>query len=136
MQHDPFLDALGKAIKQKDVVAVRTWLADGGNVHASDYAYRSPLAMAASSGHTEIIRTVLDAGADINERWPAWSTPLCLAAMSGSAKAVALLLHRGAKTTAQGQPLTELLRTFGYGSRTRILRLIDEAHRRVDAGAV
>jgi ankyrin repeat protein len=128
MKHDSALDALEQAIKRGDVVAVRHWLADGGDIHACDYHHRSPLAMAATAGHTPIIRLLLDAGADVNERWPDWSTPLVLAAMSGSAKAVALLLRRGAKADVDGKPVSDMLRGFGYAHEEHILRLLDDAY--------
>ena len=122
------LDALEQAIKHGDVAAVRHWLADGGDVHACDHHHRSPLAMAASAGHTPIIRLLLDAGAEVNERWPDWSTPLVLAAMSGSAKAVALLLRRGARADAGGKPVSDTLRGLGYAHEEHILRLLDDAY--------
>ncbi len=127
MTRDPELDVLEQAIKHGDILAVRDWLSRGGDVHASDLNWRSPLGMAAISGHTPIIELLLDAGADVNERWPSRWVPLCLAGMSGSAKAVALLLQRGARPDANGERVSDILRSAGYGDRTAILRLIDDA---------
>jgi ankyrin repeat protein len=120
------LDELQHAIKHGDVIAARKYVASGGDVRAGDDRHYAPLTMAARAGNTALIQLFLAAGADVNEGWPE-RTPLLLAAISGSAKAVALLLARGAKTDARGTPLPELLREYGYGSRERILGLIERA---------
>ncbi|MEH1874607.1 ankyrin repeat domain-containing protein [Nostoc sp.] len=58
------------AAEQGDVAAVRTWLSEGANVNARDQRRktknRTPLMLAASTGHLEVVNLLLDAGADIN----------------------------------------------------------------------
>ena len=68
MKRDAQLDELEAAIKTGDIIAARQWLDRGGDPRAVDLHHRSPLAMAASAGHTPLIRLFLDAGADVNER--------------------------------------------------------------------
>jgi len=115
-------------IKRGDVVAVRQYIVDGGDVSAVDHQGWTPLTMAAYRGNTEMIRLLLDAGADVNEGWPRSNTPLILAAMAGSTAAVELILARGAKTETEEGPVPEaVLRRKGYGDEHRILEAIERA---------
>ena len=55
----------------------------------------------------------------------------------GFSEGVALLLRRGARADADGKPVSDILRRFGYAHEERILRLLDDAYAaRGPAGAL
>lgn len=68
-------------------------------VHADGETRQLALALAAQSGHAEIVRWLLDAGADPNRYSPGHShaTPLHQAALAGHGEVVRLLVERGAR---------------------------------------
>lgn len=71
----------------------------GADFHAVNNAGVSPMVVAASRGHLEVVRTLLDKGADPNEKDGNGTSPLNAAASRKNSSVVALLKLRGALST-------------------------------------
>ena len=72
-----------------------------GDLNLPDDAGLTPLHLAASACHTNVVALLLDKGAKIDCPAKDDATPLHLAAQEGCADAVNLLLARGAKVNAR-----------------------------------
>ena len=68
----------------------------GADINAIDEEYQStPLGMAASWGHTEMVNYLLEQGADPNKSGASWSTPIAWAGKKGHAEVERVLLDKG-----------------------------------------
>ena len=92
---------LREAIRQGNLEAVRSAIASGADVNATDQLGAAPLLDAVWNGQTEVVKMLLDAGAQVNGiHREAGSTPLFYAAMKNNAAMAQLLLDRGANARA------------------------------------
>ena len=73
----------------------------GADITALDITRSTPLHVASSSGHLEVLRILVESGADVNARNVTHLTPLHIASLEGNAETVQLLIERGADVTAQ-----------------------------------
>ncbi|KRZ77069.1 Ankyrin repeat domain-containing protein 17, partial [Trichinella papuae] len=82
--------------------AVRVLLSHKANKEHRNGNDYTPLCVAASGGHTEVMQLLLQNGAEINARSGSklGISPLMLAAMNGNAEAVKFLIERGADITS------------------------------------
>ncbi|OUC43395.1 KH domain protein, partial [Trichinella nativa] len=82
--------------------AVRVLLSHKANKEHRNGNDYTPLCVAASGGHTEVMQLLLQNGAEINARSGSklGISPLMLAAMNGNADAVKFLIERGADITS------------------------------------
>jgi len=99
------------AARDGDAAQVAADLAQNpGDLNLPDDAGLTPLHLAASSCHTNVVVLLLDKGAKIDSTEKSGATPLHFAAQEGCLDAVKLLLDRGANVNArdnQGRtPLT------------------------------
>lgn len=121
-------NAFIRAVRDRDVAAVRRFLRTGANVNArylDGYAFfgdrgasdRAALLEASAAGHAELVQILLDAGAD-PEIARDGRTSLWMGANSGSDKVVQLLLEAGAKGDPRRMRLTmDLIRAACRGFR-------------------
>ncbi len=89
----PLIDAA----RQGEVETVRTLLAEGADVTATNHYGATALTYAADNGNIEILRLLISKGADVNHtdtfyQWPA----VTWAGFNGHSEAVKLLLEHGA----------------------------------------
>lgn len=85
-----------EAIKAGDLVAVRQWAVDTGEVEVRTRINETPLICTAAHGHLEMVRELVRNGADINAQYDAGNTPLIVAAWQGHLPVVQFLLDQGA----------------------------------------
>jgi ankyrin repeat protein len=71
------------------------------DLNLPDDAGRTPLHLAATHCHTNVVALLLDKGAKIDPRAAGGTTPLHLAAQGGCVEVVNLLLAKGAKVNAR-----------------------------------
>jgi ankyrin repeat protein len=96
------LDAnLRSAIDKGDTTVVRSLLAKGANVDATDERGSTPLLLASSLGRADIVHLLLAKGADINMNSNNGETALMKAARMGLADLVKLFLDKGASIDAK-----------------------------------
>ncbi|XP_053441175.1 ankyrin repeat and SOCS box protein 5 isoform X2 [Nycticebus coucang] len=88
---------LHEAASQGRLLALRTLLSQGYNVHAVTIDHVTPLHEACLGGHVACARTLLEAGANVNALTIDGVTPLFNACSQGSASCTELLLEYGAK---------------------------------------
>jgi ankyrin repeat protein len=110
LKHSAYRD-IHAAARDGDAAQVAADLAQNpGDLNLPDDAGLTPLHLAASSGHTNVVVLLLDKGAKIDSTEKDGATPLHFAAQEGCLNAVKLLLDRGASVNArdkQGRtPLT------------------------------
>ncbi len=95
-----------EAVKQSDVKAVRSLLAQHVNVNASDADSSTALHWAAQRDNLEIAGLLIDAGANVQAATRYHITPLSLACTNGNAALIERLLKAGAdpnSTSEEGQ---------------------------------
>ncbi|MFH2064371.1 MAG: ankyrin repeat domain-containing protein [Pseudomonadota bacterium] len=101
------------AMKGK-IDSVKEHLAAGEEVDARDQYGKTPLILASSWGHLDIMELLIEKGANVNVERQGW-TPLISAAASGHVKGVKLLLSKGADINAlEGRALS--LATMGQNA--------------------
>lgn len=95
-----------------NIAAVAQDLATNSHdLNLPDDAGRTPLHLAATHCHTNVVVLLLDKGAQIDPRAAGGTTPLHLAAQGGCVDVVNLLLAKGAKVNARDdQKRTPLVR--------------------------
>jgi ankyrin repeat protein len=110
-QHSAYREIHASA-RDGDVAQVAGDLAQNpGDLNLPDDAGLTPLHLAASACHTNVVALLLDQGAQIDRPAKDGATPLHLAAQEGCADAVNLLLVRGADVNARDdQKRTPLVR--------------------------
>lgn len=91
---------LGKAVKKKDLRAVKGLLAKGADPNATNIVGRPILVEAARLGYHDIVRALLDKRARPNARSEDGSTPLLSAVAAGHVETVRALLAGGADVNA------------------------------------
>ncbi len=79
---------------------VRLMVERGADVNTSGW---TPLAYAATNGHTRIVQYLVDHSASINAAAPNGTTPLMMAAYFGHSATAKLLLERGADPSLKNQ---------------------------------
>jgi ankyrin repeat protein len=122
-------DEFVKRAGEKDISAVRWFLAAGMNPNArrKDAREETAAAAAANSGSLEIVKLLLDHGADPNlslRPWPWETMPLLFAVRGGHLEIVRLLLENGVKIdTKDSWGVTPLMAAAQNGDR-EILELL------------
>jgi ankyrin repeat protein len=119
---------LETAIRSGDAGAVRARLAEGTSTDAMLSAGWTPLTLAASLGHGEIVAALVEAGGDlerarrvgVERQW----TPLGWAALEGHADVVRLLLARGARVNARTSRHQTPLMAAALGGHREVLALL------------
>ena len=125
---DELAAALGKAVLQDDVVALSQLIDAGAEVDREVHVW-TPLRMACSHGHAEMVSRLLDAGAEADRADTNGNTPLHLACGNGHLDIASRLLDAGAKVDrADTDGITPLHFACGNGH-------LDVASRLLDAGA-
>lgn len=100
------MTALHWAVHHEQVDLVRSLLAAGAAVDATNRYGVTPLSLACLCGHADVVSLLLAGGADPNLTLPGGETPLMTASRTGRPGPVALLLANGAAVNArlpQGQ---------------------------------
>lgn len=123
------------AARHGDLVAVNAELTRGTNVNTPDKHGRRALALAAGSGHIQVVRTLLQAGAEVNGCHIGGSealsgemgwTPLMAASRGGRTEIAALLLKTGADVNARNsQGETALMQAISSGSVETVRLLLE-----------
>jgi TolB-like protein/class 3 adenylate cyclase len=106
---DPYSSPIHTAAQKGDIDAVRRLIADRVNVDAKDYHGKTPLHVAAESGHEKVAALLIEAGADMEVRTrPSGrafadfgSTALILTARWGHTSVAELLINAGADVNAR-----------------------------------
>jgi ankyrin repeat protein len=124
MPQDTFARLRGD-IKRGDVIAVRAFLASGGDPNIRNEYGGNPLSDAAFVGQTPIVDLLLSAGADVNSQNRHGHTPLFLASLRGHERTVRVLLGHGADPSipSGGFSIVGWLSNYG-ASRRRIVELL------------
>ena len=120
-------DQLLQAVKDGNLTAVQTLLANGADVNAKDDCGIPALWLAASHGYTEVVKLLLEKGADINAKNNDGVTALMMAAGIGHTEIAKLLLEKGADVNAKtndGQPVLIIAATFN--DHTKIIKFLLE----------
>lgn len=97
---------LTRAAQDGDLGALRSLIAAGENLEATDSNGETPLMKAAITGRVDAAKVLLDAGADPNHG-TMFGTPLGYATQFHHAELAALLIARGAAPTAEAAALAK-----------------------------
>jgi ankyrin repeat protein len=127
--------ALFSAAEAGDVVSLSRFVDAGLNVDMLDERQWTPLMIAASNGHAEMVGVLIAGGAHINHVDTAGYTPLHWAALNGHAAAVELLLSQRADVNAYSvHGWTALLQAVTRG-RADVVKILLERGADVNAAA-
>ena len=85
------LKVLSESIKFDDISEIRKLIEAGANVNVINKYGATPLYVASSAGHTEVVKLLLEAGADVNKGMTDIFTPLFIASSNGHTGIVKLL---------------------------------------------
>jgi ankyrin repeat protein len=110
-----------------DLAAVRTALADGGDVEATDGTQATALVLAAYGNHVDVSRVLIDAGADVNHKDRTEQSAYLIATseVGDDARLLDLMLSSGARVQAKDSfNGTGLIRAADRGFPTIIGRLL------------
>ncbi len=97
----PAASPLYDAVTRNDVATVRAEILRGADVNARQDYGRTPLHIAARSGHSEVAALLLAGGAEIDAANPSGLTPLHMSAIWGQADVAELLLANCAEVDAE-----------------------------------
>ncbi len=117
-----------RAAATGDLAAVRTALADGGNVEATDDTQATALVLAAYGNHVDVARLLVDAGADVNHKDRTEQSAYLIATseVGDDPRLLELMLSNGARVQAKDSfNGTGLIRAADRGFPTIIGRLLD-----------
>ena len=108
--------ALGSAVKEGHVEAIRLLLAAGADARArAPYTENTLLHVAAEKGQVDAMKLLLDAGALVNAEGSSNETPLHLAVRAGRSEAVDLLIASGANLVSKdGSAATPLCLAYTW----------------------
>jgi ankyrin repeat protein len=114
-----------KAVKHRDLGAVKNAIRSGADLNEPDSQGWTPLFHAAGKGWTAGMNTIIEAGADVNRGRESGFTALFSAVISGHLEAVEMLLKAGAEVIdLQGTKLK------GYPQGEKSLQIIDALERK------
>jgi hypothetical protein len=106
--------ALLKAAGDGDVAKIRTLLADGAPIEATDYHLLTPVMVAAKAGHLDAVRTLAAAGANLHAVGLDQTDLLECAAEGGHAEVIRFLLDQGLPVEGHWQPRSAAERREGH----------------------
>ncbi|KAJ6057677.1 hypothetical protein N7460_000951 [Penicillium canescens] len=120
-------------IQKGDLQTVTTLLAKGADANATNNEGQTPLMVAASYGHENIVRILIEYGADMDTQAMNGETALGTAAARGFARIIRVLIASGANVNAgSGTGKTALSQAASYGQ-DRIVRLLLDCGADIDA---
>ncbi|KAH7150368.1 ankyrin repeat-containing domain protein [Dactylonectria estremocensis] len=93
---DPLATAFCQAALRGDVVQMKGFLAQGGNINGRNGDGNTPLTCAIMADKEEAVQFLLSSGVDVSSRDGSKLPPVFLAASAGSIDAVRLLISKGA----------------------------------------
>ncbi len=128
VDQDALLSELVTAINGNQVAEVEGLLASGVDLNVLAKNRLTPLSLAASKGHEEIVILLLEGGADVNmTNSNSYGTaPLIEAAGAGHLEILSLLLDAGADVNQQDRYGDPALNWATYYGHTEIVRLLLE----------
>lgn len=85
------------AINKNDIKEVKSLIAQGLNINASNQFEKAPLHYAAYNGNLKIVKLLVENGADINAKYEG-ANPLYFAALANHPKIMKYLIKHGSKT--------------------------------------
>lgn len=94
------------------------------DVHAKDGDGRTPLGLAASAGHEEMVGTLLEFGSLVNVKDSQESTPLHFAAAAGRDAVVRLLLNKGANVALKDNKDRSAMQLAAMGNHVKVVMAI------------
>jgi ankyrin repeat protein len=106
---------------------------DHGLVNAKDDRGRTPLHLAAESGHIEIVEFLISSGAEINVADVNSNTPLHYTATAGKVEAAEFLLAKGAEVDARNHEKCTPLHLAASFNHKPIMKLLIEKGAEVDS---
>ena len=109
-----------------DLDVVRLLIEKGADANAEDKYKRTPLHLAAMSGHLEVVRLLTGKGADATAEDTNKRTPLLLAAKNGHLDVVGLLIEKGADVAAKDKHRRTPLLLAAENSHLEVVRLLIE----------
>ena len=103
------------------------------HVNAWSKIFETPIQVAASTGHTDILSLLLKHGADVNDRAKLGQSPLHRASMFGNPEAGQFLLDHGANINARRDDGWTPLYQAAYFGKTESTRMLLDRGARIDA---
>jgi ankyrin repeat protein len=115
---------LTDAVKNGDVNAVKTLIANKADVNAASADTSTPLHWAAHSGNLEIADLLLKAGANVNAETRYKITPLSLAAENGDPAMIEKLIAAGADANSTSEEGETALMTASLNGRVDAVKML------------
>ena len=120
-------DALGHAVSEGDLEAVKELLMDGENVNGACRPYGTPLQTAVVSGNEEMVRLLLKKDADVNTEGGQYQTALLAAVVCGHEELVSLLLRCRADVLADcGFRVSALYQAVSHSDESIVYLLLED----------
>ncbi len=131
-----FSDEIHKAASGGDLEKVKALLKDNPDlVFSKDRVGKTPLYLAAVTGHKDVVKFLLASKADVNAKDISGQTPLCGVALSGHKDMVELLLASKADVNAKANNGHTPLHEAAYGGNKDVVELLLASKADVNAKA-